>query len=262
MDTRKEAAEVKLLLDQADELEATAEEQRSQADEKRWVAAERAALVIHSGVTLKELAAQVGRSRGQVDRIIKAWEMVKDMPAPERPRFADACELCKMDSATQELVRTEARVTGKTISSAARDLRGRSFSPEVQVHHVRKALSNPDIAREALKDTETLRQVESAVGEAHRRRMIERQPLLDRAAAQTEPIREMLADLRLVGFEEELDRLADALHSATEQARPIPSDLLLRIRTRLSSMQEDVEVGLARHSDADEELAQMARGEK
>jgi hypothetical protein len=122
-------------------------------------------------------------------------------------------------------------------------------SLEGRVDAFRRLAADPEVAERAMRDSGTRTSVTDAqhralgVGPDERLR---RARSLERAEEAVGPLLEVLADLGLVGFQEELGRLRDSLKAAIETGTELPLDFVRSVRRCLGDMSMDMEVYVAR----------------
>lgn len=142
LNVKKEGAAIRALLDEADRLEAEADEKILVADDRRWEAAERAynLIAVEKATTQGKFATESGLSTGQVSRLVRVWKWWLDEAevhgSVERPTFYNAEELTR-DADLQRRALSQGRAP-VTVAKQERD--------------ARTALKRPDSAAAIMRD--------------------------------------------------------------------------------------------------------------
>jgi hypothetical protein len=132
---KKEGAEIRHLLDQADELDFEADQKIAEADDLRWLAAERvhSLIAIQKATTQKAFAAVTGMTTAHISRLVRVWQWWMengsgDDYGPVRPTFYNAEELTR-DASLHKRALSQGRAPS-TVAKNERDARLALRNPE------------------------------------------------------------------------------------------------------------------------------------
>lgn len=126
LNVKKEGAAIRALLDEADRLEAEADEKILVADDRRWEAAERVynLIAVEKATTQAQFAAVTGMTTGHVSRLVRVWKWWLESshgPVDERPTFYNAEELTR-DASLEKRARSQGKAPS-TVAKNERDAR-------------------------------------------------------------------------------------------------------------------------------------------